>query len=303
MPPNLPELYELQLRINGPDDGHKIGYRLVRHPVYPPPPRREQDRIVFDYNVSEIAKGATTQNLTPLINRITSEGLLQFDITGRANAVGPSLQASYREVDQVTRALFRGEGMEMLKFLLEGPTVSDDPNSQPSRLGRITFDIEDAGLRKVRWELLGILSGADWIEFGRRFIILRRYHARACELSARLDLPVNVAIKSYSDRINDDRVKSYGEEIFDDFTRQAREAGGILWGEMGGARQAEVHHLVFDVDGSRDVGEPRARTRGGRSPFGDAAGASGGRGRVLPDLLPKADAQLAARPVRACGSA
>jgi hypothetical protein len=237
MPPHLPALYELQLTITGAFfEGYQIRYRLLDHRVYPPPPRLEKDHIVFDDDFREIAS-----SIAPL-PRIDGSGLAQLPL-------GFPPEASYRRIDQATRLLFQGEGMEMLRFMLEGTATIDDNLSQHARLGRLTLYIDRPELRKLRWESLGIIAGGEWVEFGRRFMILRRHRSLAGQFSGTLDLPLNVAIKSNTDRVPAEQVADYADSMFDSFTREARKEQGIVWGEMGvGAEPGEAHHLVFDQD-------------------------------------------------------
>ena len=135
----------------------------------------------------------------------------------------------------------------MLWFVLDRVMPLDaGPYAKPTRLGRLTLDVENPELRRAPWEYLGFSEGPDWVEFGQRFLILRRHRSRAGEYSGSFDLPVNVGMKSYVRAL---RGRSWADPMFDYFTRDARDAGGIVWGELGEeTKSGEVHHLIFDSD-------------------------------------------------------
>lgn len=239
MPPELPALYDLRVIIDGPaDNRYKVRCRLLDHRVYPPPPRREPDQIVFDDEFKQIAATESTVPASRVHDCLFLDKPSQIDPL----LMGPGPQL---RLEKATRLLFQGEGMNMLRFVLERITpLGAYPDARPARLGRLTLDVEKPELRRAPWEHLGLLDGPDWIEFGQLFMILRRHRSRAGEHSGSFDLPVNIGIRSYVSALGG---QGWADSMFDYFTRDARNAGGIVWGELGReTKSGEVHHLIFD---------------------------------------------------------
>ncbi|HEX5733158.1 MAG TPA: CHAT domain-containing protein [Blastocatellia bacterium] len=241
MPPELPALYDLRVTIDGPAaNRYKVHCRLFYHRAYPPAPRREQHRIVFDDEFEEIAATETTVPARRLHYGLFLDKPSQIDPV----VIGPGQQL---RLDQATRLLFQDEAMKVLRTLFERVMpLGGDPGAKPAPLGRIILEVENPELRRARWEMLGLMEGPDWIEFGHHFLILRRHPSRAGEQSGSFDLPVNIALKSY---VNDLSGQGWADSLFDSFTLDARNAGGIVWGELGEeTKPGEVHHLIFDSD-------------------------------------------------------
>jgi hypothetical protein len=244
MPPELPVLYDLQLTIKGPvADFYEIDLKLFNFGSYPPPPRRENEQIVFDRKAVLLS---SSRSFLPV--NLLHNSLRFYDDAERDS---PSLLRLSQELlsirmGEITRLLFQDEGVEMLRSFLQRAGALQSNSTEPKPFCRLTISIEDSRLWSIPWEWMWIRDGSQWIDIGQHLAILRRHPAHAGEHSTRFDLPLKINFKTFYPIRNFDEILEVALWR-NPFIRRAYEAGGILWGESESKLNAsEVQHFIFD---------------------------------------------------------
>lgn len=127
-------------------------------------------------------------------------------------------------------------------------------SSQGSGLGRITVSYDEPMLDGIPWELLW--TATENSQDQPRCPVMRRYLAPARERTGDIDLPINVLLESVTRKVEEDEIPNWGKELFDGFTRYARDEKGIDWGTSKEISKAgEVRHVLFDSEDEESVEE------------------------------------------------
>jgi hypothetical protein len=137
-------------------------------------------------------------------------------------------------------------GAELNEFLLGLP-------SWHSGSARITIVYDEPMLDGIPWELLC----TDERQMDQpRCPVIRRYPVPSREKTGIVDLPLNVLLESATRRIEEHEIQDWGKDLFDDFTRYARQAHGIDWGTSREiSKMGEVRHILFDSEDPGSIEE------------------------------------------------
>ena len=231
---NLPLLYELEITISGRvENSFPVKAILKEQGHYPPEPKREGTKIIF-----------------PLRNNVLQVSEVQVPASVLTDTIAPSVEASQRLQD-LTSTIFP-PGNNILDRLLSHAEPFD-AYGPPRALCRITlvfessdFISDERALEEVPWELMKWRGRDGEIELRHRCMILRRSRHKSGEKTGKFDLPINVALV---DEVGlPGGMSEFGRNLFDLFTEDARNLGGIEWGELNRSpiKSGEVQHVMFD---------------------------------------------------------
>jgi hypothetical protein len=240
-------LYELCVAVRGADDEpYLVEYELQERSPYPPTPRAKGTTVglvdavgILDEAVKTVPADVFAPAMLPALVDDLSWLWDRSRLETFSKQFARTMMAG--QVEKALSHLFQGPGKDLLRRLLGllPPAGTYASWETPEKVGRITLDLGDTALRRVPWEL------ADWGGVGQQLTLLRRTPERAGQRSSSFDLPLTVAIEKCVDAIR--FADGWGDDLFDGFTRYARDAGGIVWTEQPeGPEPGEVHHIVYD---------------------------------------------------------